>query len=116
IFYAPLLYYLAEAFHLLGLGFVDALKAAVGAGVLASVAGMHVFGRDVWGRWGGFLAAAAYLYAPYRFVNTYLDGELAQTLAWAWLPWLAWACWRYLRTSRIRYAALATLCYAGLVA
>ncbi|HLG68944.1 MAG TPA: 6-pyruvoyl-tetrahydropterin synthase-related protein, partial [Chloroflexota bacterium] len=116
IFYAPLLYYLAEALHLAGLGFVDAIKAAVATGMLASTAGMYVFARDLWGRWGGFLAAAAYLYAPYRLVNTYLDGELAQTLAWAWLPWLAWASWRYLRTTRIRYAALATLCYGGLIA
>jgi hypothetical protein len=116
IFYAPLLYYLGEVFHLAGLGFADALKAAVAAGMLASVFGMFLFGRDLWGRWGGFIAAAAYLYAPYRLVNTYLDGELAQTLAWAWLPWLAWACWRWLRTGHLRYGALAAACYAGLIA
>ncbi|HVA25510.1 MAG TPA: 6-pyruvoyl-tetrahydropterin synthase-related protein, partial [Chloroflexota bacterium] len=116
IFYAPFLYYLSEAFHLVGLGFADALKAAVGAGMAASVLGMYVFGRELWGRWGGLVAAAAYLYAPYRLVNTYLDGELAQTLAWAWLPWLAWACWRWLRTGQLRYGALATACYAGLIA
>ena len=115
IFYAPGLYYLAEGFHLFGLGFVDALKAATGAGMLASLIGMYVFGRELWGRWGGLLAAAAYLYAPYRMVNTYLDGELAQTLAWAWLPWLAWASWRYLRTGGLRYGALASICYAGLI-
>ena len=116
VFYAPLLYYLSEAFHLLGLGFADALKAAVGAGMAASVLGMYLFGRDLWCRWGGLIAAAAYLYAPYRLVNTYLDGELAQTLAWAWLPWLAWACWRWLGTGRVRYGTLAAVCYAGLIA
>src|SRR5690242_14647219 len=72
IFYAPLLYYLGEGFHLLGLGFVDALKATVAAGIVASGLGMYVFGRELWGRWGGLIAAVAYVYVPYRFVNTYL--------------------------------------------
>jgi hypothetical protein len=116
IFYAPGLYYLAELFHLLGFGFADALKAAVAAGMLASGMGMYVLGRELWGRWGGLLAAVAYLYAPYRLVNTYLDGELAQTLAWAWLPWLIWACWRWLRTRRLGWGVLAAGCYAGLIA
>ena len=74
---------------------VEGLKAAVAAGMLASLLGMYVFGRELWGRWGGLLAAVAYLYAPYRLFNTFLDGELAQTLAWVWLPWLAWACWSF---------------------
>ena len=116
VFYAPLLYYLAEAFHLLGFGFADALKAAIGAGMAASAAGMYLFGRDLWGRWGGLLSAVAYVYAPYRLVNTYLDGELAQTLAWAWLPWLAWASWRWLRGGQMRYGVLAGVCCGGLIA
>ncbi|MBV8085903.1 MAG: hypothetical protein JO247_13930, partial [Chloroflexi bacterium] len=115
IFYAPLLYYLGEAFHLAGLGFAEALKATIAAGMLASSLGMYVFGRHLWGRLGGFISAIAFLYAPYRLVNTYLDGELAQTLAWAWLPWLFWACWRWLETRRARWGLVAALCYAGLI-
>ena len=69
----------------MGLSFVDALKATVAAGMLASLAGMYVFGRELWGRWGGAITAAAFVYAPYRMVSLYLDGEVVQTLAWAWL-------------------------------
>ncbi|MBV8086328.1 MAG: hypothetical protein JO247_16095, partial [Chloroflexi bacterium] len=115
VFYAPFLYYLAEAFHLAGLSLVDALKSAVGVGMAACAFGMYLFGRDLWGRWGGLISGVAYVYVPYRFVNTYLDGELAQTLAWAWLPWLLWACWRYLQRPSWRYGVLAAASYAGLV-
>lgn len=115
IFYAPVMYYLAAGFHAIGLSLADAIKAPVEVGVLASALGMYVLGRDLWGRWGGLIAAAAYVYTPYRFVNTYLDGELSQTLAWAWLPWLFWACWRLLTTRRSVYGLLATVCYAGLI-
>ncbi|HLY66968.1 MAG TPA: 6-pyruvoyl-tetrahydropterin synthase-related protein, partial [Chloroflexota bacterium] len=115
IFYAPLLYYLAAGFHWIGLTFADALKATVLLGMLASLLGMYVFGRELWGRWGGFLSAIAYLYVPYRFVNTYLDGELSQTLAWAWLPWLFFACWRALRTRSWGWGLVAGLSYAGLI-
>ncbi|MDE3075249.1 MAG: hypothetical protein KGJ86_07445 [Chloroflexota bacterium] len=95
-FQAPLQYYLAELAHLAGLGFVDGIKLVVALGMVASVLGMYLLGRELWGPAGGFLSAIAYLYVPYRLVNTYLDGELSQTLAWAWLPWLLWACWRFL--------------------
>ncbi|HEX6511669.1 MAG TPA: 6-pyruvoyl-tetrahydropterin synthase-related protein, partial [Chloroflexota bacterium] len=115
IFYAPLMYYLASAFHFVGLGYVDALKATVLAGMVASEAGMFVLGRELWGRWGGLLAAVAYLYFPYRLVNTYLDGELSQTLAWAWLPGLVWACWRFLRSGGRGHWLLAAACWAGLI-
>ncbi len=115
IFYAPVLYYVAEAFHLVGLSFVDALKAAVAAGMAGGAFGMYLFGRDLWGRWGGLISAVAYVYVPYRLVNTYLDGELAQTLAWAWLPWLLWACWRCLRRPSWPFGLLAAVSYAGLM-
>ncbi|HUZ76827.1 MAG TPA: 6-pyruvoyl-tetrahydropterin synthase-related protein, partial [Chloroflexota bacterium] len=118
-FYAPLEFYLGSALHLAGLSFVASTKAVVALGIVASLAGMYLLGREWWGRLGGVIAAVSYLYAPYRLVNTYLDGELSQTLAWAWLPWLFWACWRGLHArtpaARWRYRLLATLCTAGLL-
>ncbi len=133
VFYAPLQFYLGALAHALGLGYVDATKAVVAAGIFASAFGMYVLGRDWWGRLGGLVAAVSYVYFPYRMVNTYLDGEVSQTLAWAWLPWLTWASWRALTAPedspaigfagwrvrlrlgrRTRYAAVAGLCYAGL--
>jgi uncharacterized membrane protein len=115
-FVAPLLFFIGTALHTAGLNLPDALKGAIGAGIVGSLLGMYVLGRELWGRWGGFIAAAAYIYVPYRLFNTYMDGEFAQTLAWAWLPWLVWACWRYTRGRPARFAGpLVALCYAGLV-
>ena len=91
-FYPPLASYVAELFHVLGLGFIDAIKATYVLGFVCAGLGMYVYVARLFGaRAGALLAAVAYMYAPYYFVDIYKRGALAEALALALLPWILWA-------------------------
>ncbi|HQY91606.1 hypothetical protein [Caldilinea sp.] len=110
---APLGFYGAEIFVLLGATITTAVKLAWLAGALAGAWGMYRLviawlrgeAANVWENTGGMarlldgvrldgvrLAAVAagliYTYLPYHFVGLYVRGALADTLLLAWLPWL----------------------------
>jgi len=81
LFNPPLFYYLGEAWHLLGFDFVTAMNLACIVIVLASACSMFLLGRLYCGDAGGWLAAAAYLYAPYFSVNLYVRSAMAEFAA-----------------------------------
>jgi hypothetical protein len=90
-FYAPLASYVAELFHLLGLGFIDAIKATYLLGLILAGMGMYLCAMRMFGsRPGALLAAVAYMYAPYQLVDIYVRGAMAEAFALALLPWLLW--------------------------
>lgn len=89
-YYAPLIYYVGEAFHLLGAGFQVATKLQVALGVALSAATAYLLGRRFLHSWPAALAAVLYVYAPYHLFDVYLAGELAQAFAWAWPPLALW--------------------------
>jgi hypothetical protein len=87
-YYAPLPYYLMEVFHLVGLGFLDSVKAGFVASVLVSTLGMFLLGRSLWGNAGGFVSGLFYAYAPYRAVDIYVRGAMGEVWAFAALPFI----------------------------
>lgn len=116
---APLAFYLGSAFRLLGAGILDSLKLVYGLAFLASGLAMYLYGRAVFGRAGGLLAAVLYVYIPYHLVDIYVRGDVAEFVAFAFFPAVLWAL---LRISRARsgrelaaYAALGALLYGGLI-
>lgn len=107
--YAPLAYFAAEAFHLLGLGFVTAVKATWALGFLFGALGVYRLGRRWWGPAAGLVAAVAYTYAPYHFVQIYVRAALAEFIALAIAPWVLLAfvaLWDDPRPRRAAWAAL----------
>ena len=69
--YAPLAYFVAEIFHLLGFGLTVAVKLTWALGFLLGAAGMYRLARRWWGPAAGLIAALAYTYAPYHLVQIY---------------------------------------------
>ncbi|HID63841.1 MAG TPA: hypothetical protein EYP49_14050, partial [Anaerolineae bacterium] len=114
-FYAPLLYYLAEVLHVFGFSFQSAIKAIqVGTFLLYSL-GMYVFARDIMGRKPALLAAAAYVYAPYRFKEAFVQGDYPQFLALALLPLVFWAFRRIIVTRKPVYIIVGACLYGALI-
>jgi hypothetical protein len=116
---APLAYYVAEGFLLLGLGLVGAIKGVYALAFLASGVTMYLFARRRLGRYGGLAAAVAYVYIPYHIVDIYVRADLAEFAAMAFFPAILWAL-DYLmsaatRRQRTTGIAATALLYAGLV-
>ena len=113
--YAPLAFYIGEGFHLLGLGFEDAVKAVFGLALMLSGLGMYGFLRRPLGRRGALLAAVAYMYVPYHLFDMYVRAALAESVALAVIPWVLWGFHETVWRPRFASVAGAGLAYAALM-
>lgn len=114
-FYAPLSYYVAEGFHLLGLGFVASISGTFALGFVLSGLFMYLLVRDLGGRWAAVLAATAYVFAPYHLVDAHLRGDLAEFFALVWFPAILWTSGRLVSRASLSYLALTALFYGTLL-
>ncbi|MFC1711849.1 hypothetical protein ACFLZ1_04675 [Patescibacteria group bacterium] len=102
-FYPPFLYYLAEVFHLFGVSFIWSIKLIfILSFVLAGLL-MYLLAKDFQSKWGAFIASIFYLYLPYRAVDSYVRGALAELLALSWLPGLLWAGGRIFYLKKVNF-------------
>lgn len=108
-FYAPLAFYIAEAFHLLGASIVAAIKLTWALACLLSGVTMYRFASRLWGTGAGFIAGLLYVYAPYHLVNIYVRAALAEFVAFALLPWALHCFWNLAEQPNPRRLALAAL-------
>ena len=104
LFNYPLPSMVGELFHLVGLGYVDSVKAVLFTSMVISVLGMYLFLRSLLGSsLSAFLGAVFYLYAPIRFLNVYVSAAVGSALALGILPFVFWSL---LETSKARADAL----------
>ncbi|MBI5302821.1 MAG: hypothetical protein HY868_11850 [Chloroflexi bacterium] len=105
-FYAPLTYYLAEIFRVMGADIPTALQLTLALFVIIGTTGAYEMGRALFAntespRLAGMIVALAYVFFPYFLLDIFLRGALAEALAAAILPWLIWSLHRVIhrRTS-----------------
>jgi hypothetical protein len=111
----PLLYYVTQVIHLSGLPLDVSMKGTLVLMMLLYSVGMYLFARDLFGPRAGLLAAAAYLYAPYRLREAYIQGNYGQFCGLAFYPLILWSFLGLITTRRSRYLPLAALSLAGLL-
>ena len=114
-FFPPLSFYPAEFFHLLGLSFAGAWNAALALYILLAGMTMYLLVKDIFGETAAWVAAVAYMYAPYQLYNALNRGNLGEALALPLLPLILWAFRRLIIRDQIRYLALSALSYAALI-
>ena len=90
-YYAPLFYFMGQALHVVGISLEWALKAAILITFYLYPLGMYLFARRWLPRAAALAAAVAYLYAPYRFYEAFIQGDYPQFLALAIVPFCLWA-------------------------
>jgi hypothetical protein len=98
ILQAPLGFYLAEIFVLLGASYTLAVKFAWMVGTLISAWGMAALVRYWLDRSAGaprpqhklaaLIAGLLYVYIPYHLADIYVRAALNDTLLFAWFPWV----------------------------
>ena len=100
VFYPPLVYIVGEVFHLAGFGFVDSVKLVFFLGIFASGLAMYILVKELWGKLEGIIAAIFYMYVPYRAIDVYIRGALAESFSFVWLPLILWSFWRLYKTPK----------------
>lgn len=97
MFLYPASSYFASAFHFLGLSLVDSVKLVFGVSYILSGVFMYLWIREYLGKYAGIIAAALYLYAPYRFVDLYVRGAIGEHVAFMFPPLV---CYFFLKLSK----------------
>lgn len=115
VYNPPVLYYLAEIWLLAGVDPLTALNLTCAEIVASSAVCMFLLGRLWFGTWGGFLAAAAYLYAPYFQVDLFVRQALAEFAAFPFYPLAFYGFARYRRDREARFLLLGAAAYAGVI-
>ena len=87
----PFIYYLGEIFHLTGLSFVSSFKAVMIVSVLLGGVGMYIWTLSHFGRLGAVTSSIFFMLAPYRFLNIYVRGNVAETFALSLIPLVLYA-------------------------
>ncbi len=87
-FYPPLIYYIAEFFHLAGFSLITSVKAVLILGFLLSSLGAYLLARRFMVKIPAFLSAVLYTYFFYHAVNGFVRGALAEFFAMAIIPYV----------------------------
>ena len=87
-FYPPLVYYLAELFHLIGFSLTASIRAVVVVGFFLGALGVFYFVKQKVNRAAGYLSATLYTYFFYHAVVIYVRGALAEFFTLAIIPFV----------------------------
>ncbi|MDY6877645.1 MAG: glycosyltransferase family 39 protein, partial [Chloroflexota bacterium] len=111
---AALSYYLALALHLVGLPLPLALNGVYVLSILGSAFAAYLLARDLFGPRAGIVAAAAYAYAPYQFLDALLRGNAPEALALPLFPLILWAFRRLVLTGQRRWFLISVVSLSAL--
>ncbi len=109
-------HFLAELLlHFGGLSHTAAVEGVFVISIVASAAAMYLFVRDWAGRSAALIAALVYTYLPYHLLNLYVRANLAESMAFVWLPLCLWCVHMAARRPAYGWVVGAAIAYAGLM-
>lgn len=91
-FYSAFPYYLGAIIRMVTpLSIIWTVKILFLISLVGGAMGMYLLAKELWGEWGGLLAAILYTYAPYHSLDVFVRGALSESFALMLLPflWLA---------------------------
>lgn len=98
-FYSAFPYYLGQLIRLIApFSIVDTVKILFAISLIASGVGMYHLAREFFSKYGALLSSALYLLAPYRAVNVYVRGAMAEAFSLSILPFLWLAVYRIIKS------------------
>lgn len=102
-FYPPGPYYIGQAVHWLGFSFLDTVKVLFILAFLVSGITMYLLAKEFWGKLGGLVSAAFYIWAPYHAVDVYVRGAMNEMWAIAWFPGILWGIYKIIQDNKWKY-------------
>jgi hypothetical protein len=86
--YAPLGFELTAWLHVLGLGYIAAVRMFFSLCLVGGALGVYAYARTILpDRTGAVLAACAHAWAPYVLLDAHAGGDFGESLAIALIPW-----------------------------
>lgn len=114
-FVFPLPFYIGEIFHLLGLSFVDSIKAVFLISVPLSGIAMYALLRQFLERNLSLIGAILYIYTPYRAVDLYIRGAIGEIVSFLLLPLIILSVIKIFQTKGFRWIGVGAVSFASLV-
>ncbi|MEX2007755.1 MAG: 6-pyruvoyl-tetrahydropterin synthase-related protein [Candidatus Levyibacteriota bacterium] len=114
-FLYPLPSYIASLFHFMGYSLIDSTKIVFGLGMVLSGIFMFMWLAEFLRRGPAFVGAILYMYAPYRFVDLYVRGDIGENLAFAFMPVSLYFILKLSKKINAKYVVLGSISVAFLV-
>ena len=114
-FYPPFVYMLGEIFHMTSFTYIDSIKLVFFSSIFFSGVAMYIFVKEQWGRAAGVVSSLFYLLIPYRALDLYVRGALAESFSFVWLPLILWSFLKLFKTGKARYIYLSAIFLALLM-
>ncbi len=114
-FLYPLPSYIASFFHYIGLSLVDSTKIVFGLGMVLSFVFMFTWLNQFLGRASSVFGAILYTYAPYRFVELYVRGDIGENLAFAFVPVVLFFMYKIYKNYHSKYIVMGSISLAFLI-
>lgn len=102
-FLYPLPSYIASGFHLLGFSLVDSTKIVFILGMVLSTLFMYLWLSQSFSKYAALFGAVLYTYAPYRFVETYVRGDIGENLGFAFIPLVLFFIYKLYKQKNYKY-------------
>ncbi len=114
-FLYPLPSYTTSFFHFLGLSLVNSVKIVYGLGMILSLVFMFLWLSQFISRYSALSGAVLYAYAPYRFVDLYVRGDIGENLAFAFVPLVLYFIYRIYKKNDYKNSILGGISLALLI-
>lgn len=98
VFYAPLPFYIGALLAFIKTNFLLATKAVFVLSFFMGGLGIYFLTKEWWGKLPALVAAIAFSYAPYRAIDVYVRGNLAEFFSFSLFPWVLWLNLKVLTT------------------
>jgi hypothetical protein len=86
-FYGVFTYYLGGLLSYL-VGYINASKLLFAFALLGGSFGIYLLVKEIWGKYSGLAASVLYLFAPYKALDIYVRGALAEAVALSLVPFV----------------------------
>ncbi|HKZ34976.1 MAG TPA: 6-pyruvoyl-tetrahydropterin synthase-related protein [Patescibacteria group bacterium] len=115
LFYGPFPYYVGEFLYLLSGSLLLSVKLLFAISFYGSIIGMFLFAKSYFGPKGAAIASFLYAFLPYRAVDLYVRGAMAELFALMCIPFILFAMKKTVETPKARYKVLLAISLFGLL-
>lgn len=113
-YYNPFIYYIGGILSYF-LGYIGSAKALFFIAALLGGISMYYLGKEIFGKEAGFIAAILYQFAPYKALDLYVRGALAESFAISLVPVCFLFAFKLIREFKVQSLVILTISLAILL-